>query len=182
MKEFNANRAPKRDVDYTKMIVLPWVPQLSLKLKSIFKKFEIDTAFKPSSNLSSMLCRRNKSRLPRNSTPGVYEVSCGCGQKYVGETGSMVRTRIEQHRYSIFKENWKDSGLSEHAKTCKEIDWENVRTIKPQSEFYKRSIRESLEIMSRDTKNNGMNRDVGRYVTTAAWGTILKKIHDREER
>ena len=39
-------------------------------------------------NLKTILAARNKSKLPKNSLPGVYMVNC-CGSKYVGETSDM---------------------------------------------------------------------------------------------
>jgi hypothetical protein len=112
--------------------------------------------------------------LQKNSNPGVYLVPCKCGLKYIGETGSLIRTRMKQHQYSIFREKWTDSGLAEHCKACKSnIDWEGVKSLKSESDFYKRAIRESLEIQYFDTLNSGMNKDAGRYVKTNQWQGVF---------
>ena len=62
---------------------LHWVPGVSEKLRKEFKKANIKTTFKSTSNLKDILCSKNKSTLP--PMPGVYMVSCSCGKKYVGE-------------------------------------------------------------------------------------------------
>jgi len=77
-------------------------------------------------------------------------------------------------------EKWKDSGLSEHAGMCnKSIKWDDIKVLSKQSNYYKRSIRESLEIKLRKSgpnDTNGMNRDQGKYVTTNSWEPIFDKI------
>ena len=58
-------------------------------------------------------------------------VDCKCGKKYVGEASMKVATRMQQHRKSIKDKKWDLSGISNHAKYCKQgFDWTNDRTIK----------------------------------------------------
>ena len=70
-------------------------------------------------------------------------ISCKCGKNYIGETGVLIKSRIKQHQYSIFRERWTDSGLAEHCKACKDgMEWEDTKTLKSQS--YTRIIRDPI--------------------------------------
>ena len=61
--------------------------------------------FKSSANLKTILTSSNKNRLPKNSHPIVYMVSCKCEKRYVGETKLKVSTRIKQHERTIKDKN-----------------------------------------------------------------------------
>ena len=163
--------------DRSKFVSLPWIPGLSYKIKKVFKKVGINTIFKSSSNLKTILCSRNKSKLHKLEKPGVYHTKCNCGGNYVGETGCLCSTRQEQHKKAIFKYNWKDSALAEHKKTCQDdIDWNKTDVLSVQPNWYKRKIREALEIQCLDCGPNtlhGLNRDNGNYVTTDTWKSFF---------
>ena len=163
--------------DFNDAVSLPWVPNLTNKLKQAFKKHGIKTVTKSASNLQNLLCNRNKPKLPKNSYPGVYIVDCKCGARYTGGTGCSVCNRIKQHAKSVFEGNWKDSGLAEHAKNCNNINWEGIKTISVEPSFFKRAVRESLEIQCLKTEPGniyGMNRDTGRYVKTNTWRPVYE--------
>ena len=85
------------DTERQKVVKLPWIPGVSLKLKRNFKKAGLKAVFKSGRNLKTILTASNKSELPPNSFPGVYQVECACGLKYVGETKLKIATRICQH-------------------------------------------------------------------------------------
>ena len=72
-----------------------------------------------------------------------------------------VSTRIQQHEKTIRDEKWDSSGVSFHAKTCKEgFDWDNVSTLKIEDRRFDRKVREALEIQFRETSprnEHGLN-------------------------
>ena len=159
---------------------LPWIPGVSDKLKKLFKSANINTTFKSSSNLNDILCRKNKARLPTFSTPGVYMISCSCGKRYVGESGGTIKTRIKQHQKACFLEKSSDSDLAEHNATCDgQIQWEETKVLSREDHYFKRCIRESLEIRKQEVKpgsKNGLNKDNGKYLDTNSWEVILKTL------
>ena len=55
-------------------VTLPWIPGVSPKLRSVYKKAGYDIAFKSGRNLSTILCAKNKTKLPKGSYPGVYKI------------------------------------------------------------------------------------------------------------
>ena len=147
----------------------------------MYKKLDLNITFKSSSNLQNILCRKNKPSLPPNSNPGVYKIQCDCGGVYIGETGAKIETRICQHQKSVFSGNWKDSGLSEHAKSCHgQFGWNNVKTLAVEPKYFTRSIRESLEIQKFQANKSAneicLNRDTGKYLETQSWKPLLKRL------
>ena len=163
-----------------KFVSLPFVSTISKKLRTVFKKAGFTTMFKSGRTLSSILTGRNKQQLPRNSYPGVYRIPCKCGRRYTGNTGKQVSTRETQHEKAVFSGNYKDSALSEHTNDCQAgIDWENTITIANEPHYYKRNIREALEIQREEVGNDEydvINQEAGQYVTTDTWKPLLKKI------
>ena len=100
-KRDNPQHTQSEDNDPKQIVVLPWVPGLSPKLRKSFRNAGYKAVFKSSTNLKTLLTSRNKSKLPHLSQPGVYMTACGCGKAYVGETLMKTRTRIQQHQKSI---------------------------------------------------------------------------------
>ena len=161
-----------------KLVTLPWIPGLSPKLRKVYKKAGYKTVFKSNRNLKTILTSKNKTKLPPNSHPGVYQLTCSCNKTYIGETGCKISTRIQQHQKSIEDGKWDKSGISEHAKVCHgSIDWNNANTLCIESRNFKRKVREALEIQRNETGpiyQHGMNQDDGNYVTTTFWKPLMK--------
>ena len=82
-------------------------------------------------NLQKQLTTKNKTRLPKNSFPGIYRVHCSCGiAPYMGETKMKVSTRNVQHQECLRKKNWENSAVALHAQNCQgSIDFEKTKTV-----------------------------------------------------
>ena len=80
-----------------------------------------------------------------------------------------------------FKGNTKDDAIAEHADICNcELDWERTKTIAVEPIWFRRKVREALEIRRLKTgpeQQKGLNRDLGDYVTTRTWSTLFDKIN-----
>ena len=178
----NKNRQEETEPS-TNTVTLPWIPGLSPKLRKSFKKAGIKAVFKSNANLKTILTSGNKCTLPKNSQPGIYTVDCKCGKKYVGETSMKVATRMQQHRKSIKDKKWDLSGISNHAKNCKQgFDWTSAKTIKIEEKKFDRKVREALEIQFRETSprsEHGLNQDDGQYVTTQFWKPIFSYLREK---
>ena len=64
------------------------------------------------------------------------------------------------------------------------IKWEDTKTIAIENNYYRRKVRESLEIRRLKTgpkDNNGANRDYGDYVKTETWQTLFDNIKPLKE-
>ena len=67
--------------DYTNLNELPWIPNISPKIKREFQKIGKDIAFTSQKNLQQILCQKNKPKLLPNSQPRVYQLDCSCSGK-----------------------------------------------------------------------------------------------------
>ena len=76
-KRDNPQHSQSEDNDPKQIVVLPWVPGLSPKLRKSFRNAGYKVVFKSSTNLKTLLTSRNKSKLPHLSQPGVYMTTCG---------------------------------------------------------------------------------------------------------
>ncbi|XP_065662967.1 uncharacterized protein LOC136085574 [Hydra vulgaris] len=153
-------------------ISLPWVPKLSNQLKQIFKSVGYTPVFKSPKNLQQLITQKNKPRLPNDSYPGVYKLECSCGKLYVGETKLKVSTRICQHQKHTFEGKWKNSTVAGHSRNCHgAFGWNNNNTVKVEEDYFKRKVRESLEIQFHQCSpgEGGLNEDDGDYVTSSFW-------------
>ena len=170
----NANDQPKQ------RITLPWIPKISPKLRSVYKKAGYAVAFKSGKNLSSILTSRNKTKLPEGSYPGIYQIPCSCGiTPYRGETKKKIATRLKEHKTNVDKDEHEKSAVALHNKNCQgEIDFDNAGTVTVEHNRFKRKVREALEIQKHDchVSVGGMNIDKGEYVTTTFWMPLMKYL------
>ena len=129
----------------------------------------------------SILTSKNKPKIDGNSKPGVYFVPTGCRSGYTGETKKQINSRNKEHEKAVFHGHTKNDAIAEHASSCNcEIDWKQTKTLAVEPIYFKRKVREALEIRRLGTgpeENRGLNRDLGDYVTTSAWSTVLNKVN-----
>ena len=70
-KNNNSNQENNTEKRYYKILKkLPWIPNISPKIKRKFKKIGKDIAFMSWKNLP-------------NSPPGAYQLDCSCNEKYI---------------------------------------------------------------------------------------------------
>jgi len=163
----------QEETSNTTVVKIPWVPQLGPRLRSTFKKYGVKTVFTSGPNLNSLLCNKNKCKLPNNSKPGVYKLVCSCGSSYVGETKKLVSTRIAEHQREIFNGNWTASGATQHAKTCGgKFNWTDDVTIAVEPDYRRRKVRESLVIRRAQAE---LNRERGMF-NTSSWDAFFYKL------
>ena len=184
VKEMNKPRPKRKEQELKKYTSLPWIPGLSEELKKCFRKAKCTISFKSPRNLSSILTSRNKPQLPPLSHPGVYFIPTKCNSAYTGETKKRIRTRNTEHQKAVFNGDSEADALAQHSENCNcEIRWEDVKTLAVEPVWFRRKVREALEIRRLKTgpqEPKGLNRDLGDYVTTNTWQTIFDKINSRE--
>ena len=140
--------------------------------------------FKSGPNIKTLLTSRNKTKLPKNSYPGVYKIPCSCGiTPYIGETKKKICTRIKEHQEYIRKEDWERSGIALHSRDCNgHIEFEQASTLKVEFNNFDRKVRETLEIQRHDAHftKGGVNQDKGKYVNTNFWLPFFKHLNTKE--
>ena len=173
-------KTKRNEAERKRYISLPWIPGLSQKLKKAYKRANCTITFKSPRNLESILTSKNKPEMPKNNQPGVYFIATDCHKAYTGETKKQVSTRNREHEKAIFKGDRNDA-VAEHQNICGcKVDTENTKTIAVEPMWYKRKVREALEIRRLKTGPNedrGLNRDLGDYVTTDSWSSLFTRIN-----
>ena len=89
----------------------------------------------------------NKSKPLPNSYPGVNELSCDYGGKYIAETKKCVLIRSIEHQEDSITGTWEASGATKHSKDWHErFNWLHPKTLAKSSNIHERKIRGSLKI------------------------------------
>ena len=161
--------------DINKVVKLPWIPIIGLKLRQAFKKKNIKIIFTLDSNLKSLLCR-NKTKLLLNSYSGVYELKCTCNSAYFGETKKKILPLTIEHQQVNCKGKWDNSGAKEHTLTChRQFNWIHPKTIARENDYRKRKIREVLEIKRAkyNKKIKVLNKNEDNLAKTNTWTLLL---------
>ena len=170
-------QVPAAEAPTDPVMRLPWIPRISPRIRKMLRKHGVKTVFTSGRSLSDLLCN-HKSKLPKNSYPGVYQLKCQCNAYYIGETKKRVRTRITEHEKNVFNGEWKQSGATEHAKNCpSQFEWDDASTLAIEPNYRRRKIRESLEIRrAQRSQRLVVNRDQGTMIQTDAWDVLMGKI------
>ena len=93
-------------------VVIPYVAELSERVRRVCRDYNIRTAFKSTSTLRTAL----KEPIPIEKKSGVvYEVPCSCGKVYIGETKRTLETRMKEHRAAARLGQLEKSAVAEHA-------------------------------------------------------------------
>ena len=81
------------------LVVVPYVEGLTEKVSRVFKKHGFSTAIKPHRTLRSMIVHPKDKRDPLQTAEAIYEIDCkNCPKSYIGETGRLFRTRLQEHK------------------------------------------------------------------------------------
>ena len=126
------------------MVVIPYIQGVSERLQRSFKKYNIQTAMKPYNTLKHLLVHPKDKRDTAKTTDCVYQIPCqSCDKVYVGETGRLFETRLNEHKKDAEKvsqkkytrANRKDSATEKHksaitnhiAQENHTIDWKGLK-------------------------------------------------------
>ena len=160
-----------------KIIMLPWIPKITPRLKRVYKKVGYDVAFKFGKDLGSILSLKNKAKLPKKSYPGVYQIPCSCGiTPYCGQTKKRIDTRLGENWTKVDKEEVENTL---HSKNCPgEIQFDVASTVAVIHNEFTRKVRETMETRKHDCHHSlgGMNRDKGPYVTATFCIPLMKYL------
>ena len=99
---------------------------------------------------------------PKDKTPvgkkcgTIYHITCDiCNQVYIGETARPMSIRFKEHSAT---ERTIITAVGEHCKNTGHNSWENVKILGSESSYWRRKIREAIEIRC---QNPQLNRDQG---------------------
>ena len=159
----------------------------------VLKKYGVATTMRPHTTLRRLLVHpKDKVELEEQGEL-VYQIPCkNCGAEYIGETGRLLKTRLEEHRKDVDntkKEKYTRSGkkrlmstinksaLIDHATTENHIvDWEGVNIVDKEPNRRIRHIKEAIWIRKTTTP---INRDEGNYELPHVYDDVIKRHRHR---
>ena len=96
------NKKKTNDRNYRSQVVIPYVEGVSERVHRVLKKYGVATAMRPHTTLRRLLVHpKDKVELEEQGEL-VYQIPCkNCGAEYIGETGRLLKTRLEEHRKDV---------------------------------------------------------------------------------
>ena len=88
-----------------------------------------------------------------------------------------------EHQQDSFNGKSESSGATEHCLECHgEFNSINPKTLSTEQQYYRRKIRESLEIKKAkmSKRREVLNRDEGNLVKTNTWTLLFAKLTEKE--
>ena len=128
-------------------VTIPYVTEISEKIKNAFKVHGISTYYKPWNTLRQELVRV-KDTIPKEKRANVvYGVRCGskdCQECYVGETKQALGTRMNQHRRPSSNPA-QTSAVYTHLKSAGHaFSLENIVVLDREEQWHRRGVRGHL--------------------------------------
>jgi hypothetical protein len=109
-------------------------------------------------------------------TPGVYSITCECGQVYIGQTGRSIDTRIKERHRHIRLAHPDKSVVAEHSISWgHRIQLQDTKILSTKSRYMDRLIKEAIEIK---LHLNIMNREDS-LCLSQSWKPLIHslKVH-----
>ena len=151
-------------------ISVPYVPNLSEKIRRIARKYNIKTAFKTQNTLRQHLSKTKPRNGEQESKNCIYSIPCECKRQYIGETKRPLKIRLNEHKTNINKGDTVNSKLAKHAwEKEHRINWEGVQILHKETHFYKRKFIEAALINISDNPISQSSLEV-----RPLWSTHLK--------
>ncbi len=179
------NETPSRG-----MVVIPYVEGLSEKVQRVFKKYNINTAMRPTNTLKSLLVHPKDKKDIKQTSDVIYDIPCKtCNMSYIGETGRQFGVRLKEHQKDaesvatrkFTRANRKDSASEIHKSAITDhiaqqnhvVDWEGARILDRDSNSFTRRIREAIQIRKKGA--TAINRDEGAFHLDHVYNPLLRK-------
>ena len=158
-----------------KMVVIPYVKNVSEQVAKAYKKVGITSAMRPHKKIRNMVVHA-KDEIPIDRKDGVvYQVPCkNCETVYIGETSKALGTRISEHKDDVRKKEkrqyttasrkesqseYNKSAITDHVNNLNHVpDWDNVKIIASEHNKQARWVKEAIAIKRH---GNTMNRGEG---------------------
>lgn len=105
----------KNEKDPPKRICMPYIPEITNKLKSVFKRHNFEIVHSSPNKLQNLIAHL-KDKTENLKKSGIYEISCNeCEEKYIGQTKRSIEIRFKEHMNSVQKQQAMKSAVALHA-------------------------------------------------------------------
>ena len=151
----------KNGKDNSNRIAIPFYKGVSHKIGRILRNEGLEVVFTPGIKIGNLI-GNPKDKIDKMNRPGIYEISCSCNSKYIGETGRSVVDRIKEHKAATKNCKTGTSAIANHvweSDGSHVIDWDNCRILETEDRFWHRKYKESINILKYE--GDLMNLDKG---------------------
>ena len=158
--EIKEKKTPASDKTEKKIIVFPYIKNVSETVASAIDKNQFIIGYKCLNRLNGII-KRHKDREPTEANNNViYKINCNdCDVTYVGQTKRKLRTRVNEHRKNINGDAAGYSVITEHRINYNHsFDWDNPEILDYEQNYYKRLISEMIHIKAQKNSIN-LNSD-----------------------
>lgn len=148
-KIYNAKQHITNKTINNNFISLPFIPEITNKIKNVLKPFKINIAEKPGNNTKTIFTKLRPKITNLEKTNIVYKIDCAdCTQTYIGQTKQYLKNRVNEHKRSIRKVGQNNNtALAKHAlDLTHNFKFEEVQILDYEPNYRKRNIKEMIFI------------------------------------
>lgn len=129
LSKLNQPVQEREPIDKKNICVLPYTRGLYEKIKPSLNKSNITAVARGSNTLNTSLFSKLKTDKPKMLQSNlVYEISCECRKRYVGQTVRRSSARLYDHQYNSRQGNIHHSALRQHlVETGHSANWEETK-------------------------------------------------------
>lgn len=142
-------RTPTQATEKKKYFTIPYINSISGKFKNFFRNNPaIKMAYTGLSKLAKFIKVLKDPLQKISRTNVVYKINCNnCEASYVGQTGRVLQTRINEHKNHIRRNTNQPSVITEHRINCShDFNWEYTEILDEERNLNKRLISEMIHI------------------------------------
>jgi len=139
-----------------KIIVLSYINKISESIATTIDKSKYITGYRILNNLGKFVkVHKDTNELLTNNNV-IYKISCkDCNASYVDQTKRQLKIRIKEHKNNSKSLSSKPSVITEHIlEYSHSFDWENIKILDIESNYYKRAVSEMLHIKEQSNSIN----------------------------
>jgi len=158
-----------------KFVVFPYVKGISELVSSTVDKTKYITGYRVLNSLGRFIKVHKDTNNFLSNNNVVYKILCkDCNASYVGQTKRQLKTRLKEHSNNIKLDSSKHSVITQHILEYSHMfDWDNIKILDTESNYYKRSISEMLHIKE---QKNGINAQTDTELLDSAYFDILDQL------
>jgi len=135
------------DIINKKIMIIPYIKKISELVATTIEKSQYTIGYRVFNHLGGFVKVHKDTNNVLTNNNVVYKISCkDCDASYVRQTKRQLKTRVKEHSNNL-KSLSSPSVITEHIlQHSHTFDWENVKILDNESNYYKRSVSEILHI------------------------------------
>ncbi|XP_075924849.1 uncharacterized protein LOC142925636 [Petromyzon marinus] len=156
-----------------KTITLPYIAGVTKKISKILNQHKIQVRFNTVHKIRDLI-PSVKDVIPDLQYPGVYKLSCTCGDCYIGETKRIVSDRIREHKSYLKHGRTNSSAVADHCYNAvgdHDIIFSDTKVLCKPTGFYQRFVHEAIQIYKH---RHNFNREDG-FKLSNHWKDVLNR-------